>query len=254
MIEHPTGHEKIMREAPVRQPKRTRSHPPLWVEVVVVLTVAVALALVIKALFVVTFYIPSPSMEPAFVKDDRIVVQRVSYWGNGTPQRGDIVVFKDPGGWLHDPSALDSPLDAVLARIGVRPSGGHLVKRVIATAGDTITCCDAQGRISVNGTPLNEQGYISPQSRCNGPMIGDCRWTAGPVPDGHIFVMGDNRDHSADSTVHMCRTDMPCNPTDGFVNTDLVVGKVFALWWPRDHTTLLRTPATFDRVRAAPSP
>ena len=60
------------------------------------------LAIVIKAFFVQAFYIPSESMEPGLVKNDRILVQKVSYWVGGEPERGDVVVFKDPGGWLDE--------------------------------------------------------------------------------------------------------------------------------------------------------
>ena len=62
--------------------------------------IAVVLAVVLKAFFVQAFYIPSESMEPGLVKNDRILVQKVSYWCGGRPERGDVVVFEDPGGWL----------------------------------------------------------------------------------------------------------------------------------------------------------
>jgi signal peptidase I len=219
--------------------KGARPHIPVWQETLILLVIAVLLAVVLKAFFVQAFYIPSESMEPGLVKNDRILVQKVSYWGGGGPQRGDVVVFKDPGGWLG-PEDVAGPKNAAakgLEKIGLYPSGGHLVKRVIGVAGDTITCCDDQGRISVNGQPIDEKGYARPgeidQNDCYGPMTGDCSWTAGPVPAGHVFVMGDNRDHSADSTVHMCtegQTD--CVPGHEFVGDDLIVGKVLALVWP----------------------
>ena len=72
----------------------------MWQETILLLGVALVLAIVIKALFVQAFYIPSESMEPGLVKNDRILVQKVSYWFGGTPERGDVVVFEDPGGWL----------------------------------------------------------------------------------------------------------------------------------------------------------
>src|SRR3954469_23590614 len=193
----------------------SKKHLPLWQETLLLLTIAIVLAVVIKAFFVQAFYIPSESMEPGLVKNDRILVQKVSYWGGGGPQRGDVVVFKDPGGWLG-PEDVAGPKNAAakgLEKIGLYPSGGHLVKRVIGVAGDTITCCDDQGRISVNGQPIDEKGYARPgeidQNDCYGPMTGDCSWTAGPIPAGHVFVMGDNRDHPAASTVHMCTEARP---------------------------------------------
>ena len=171
---------------------------PLWQETILLLAIALVLAVVIKALFVQAFYIPSESMEPGLIKNDRILVQKVSYWGGGTPQRGDVVVFKDPGGWLNaaESAGPTNPLAKAMAKIGLYPQGGHLVKRVIGVAGDTIHCCDDKGRIEVNGQPLDEDDYVNhpDQVKCRGPMTGNCDWTAGPVPEGHIFVMGDNRD------------------------------------------------------------
>jgi signal peptidase I len=125
---------------------------------------------------------------------------------------------------------------------------------VIGVAGDTIHCCDTQGRVLVNGVPLNEASYInnSPGMDCNGPMIG-CNWTDGPVPAGHIFVMGDNRFHSADSTVHMCRPkETDCVPGDEYVPVSDVVGKVFVLLWPHNRFHVLHRPADFADVPDAP--
>ena len=240
--------------------RATRRRRPLWQETALLLGVAVVLAIVIKALFAQAFYIPSESMEPGLVKNDRILVQKVSYWFGGTPQRGDVVVFKDPGDWLDaDENAGPSgALPSLMAKVGLYPSGGHLVKRVIGVEGDVIKCCDDKGRIIVNGQPLDEESYVKEQGiACNGPMVNRCHgsWTAGPVPKGHIFVMGDNRGHSADSSVHMCPTnETDCVPGDEYVDTDLVVGRVFVLLWPRDRFSWLHRPADFATVPSATGP
>jgi signal peptidase I len=232
--------------------KAQRPHIPIWQETLILLVIAVVLAVVLKAFFVQAFYIPSESMEPGLVKNDRILVQKVSYW-RGSPERGDVVVFEDPGGWLAagDVTGPANPLTKALAKIGLFPSGGHLVKRVVGVAGDTIVCCDDDGRISVNGQAVDETVYIKDEENvdCAGPMTGSCNWSAGPVPKGHIFVMGDNRAHSADSTVHMClegQTD--CVPGREFVDVDLVVGKVFALVWPLSHFGGVGGTNAFDKV------
>jgi signal peptidase I len=229
-------------------------------ETVLLLGFAIVLALVVKTFFVQSFYIPSESMEPGLIVNDRILVQKPSYWGSGGPQRGDVIVFDDPGGWLN---ALETqqPMSLLargLAKIGLYPTGGHLVKRVIGVAGDTITCCDAEGRLSVNGVPVDEDGFIEPQTGrkgtgdCDGPMPGgamQCNWTAGPVPAGSVFVMGDNRDDSADSTVHLCRPNATrCDPDDAFVPVSDVVGKVFALAWPLGRARFEHRPEAFDDV------
>ena len=240
-------------EAPAKGSRAARPHMPVWQETLILLVVAVVLAVVLKAFFVQAFYIPSESMEPGLVKNDRILVQKVSYWGGGSPERGDVVVFADPGGWLGttDATGPDNALTQALEKIGLYPSGGHLVKRVIGVAGDTITCCDDAGRLSVNGVPIDESDYIKDEENlaCAGPMTGNCSWTAGPVPLGHVFVMGDNRAHSADSTVHMCiEGQTECVPGHEFVSTDLIVGKVFALVWPLSHFGGVGGSDAFDKV------
>lgn len=233
---------------------REEKQLPLWQETILLLGVALGLAILIKAVLLQAFYIPSESMEPGLVNNDRILVQKVSYWGGGEPQRGDVVVFKDPGDWLpaETSSGPRATVTKIMSKVGLYPSGGHLVKRVIGVAGDTITCCDKQGRISVNGQPLDETSYVASGNECNGPMPGGkdhCNWTAGPVPEGHIFVMGDNRGHSADSSRHMCRSDQTdCVPGDEYVPDDLVVGKVFVLLWPADRFRWVTRPADFDDI------
>ena len=229
--------------------KKQKKHLPLWQETVLLLAIALGLAIVIKALLVQAFYIPSESMEPGLVKNDRILVQKVSYWFGGEPERGDVVVFKDPGGWLSAVEAAGptSPVAKLMAKVGLYPEGGHLVKRVVGVEGDVISCCDKQGRIEVDGEPVEEDAFARPGTEgCFGPMTGSCDWTTAPVPEGHVFVMGDNRRHSADSTVHMCTTDeTDCVPGDEFVPVDLVVGKVFVLLWPADRFGFVHRPDAY---------
>jgi signal peptidase I len=229
-------------------------------ETVLLLAFAIALALVVKTFFVQSFYIPSESMEPGLIVNDRILVQKPSYWGSGGPQRGDVIVFDDPGEWLNGLESTQSMslLARGLAKIGLYPTGGHLVKRVVGVAGDTIVCCDEEGQISVNGQPIDEDEFIEPQTGkegtgdCDGPMPTgqrDCNWTAGPVPPGMLFVMGDNRDNSADSSAHLCGPKAAnCDPTDAYVPVKDVVGKVFALAWPLGRAHFVHTPDAFDDV------
>jgi signal peptidase I len=255
--DHSTADAAVVDGVDQADPGKSRQQLPLWQETILLLGIALVLAILIKALFVQAFYIPSESMEPGLIKDDRILVQKVSYWGSGRPERGDVVVFKDPNNWLGGAAAIgpDSPVTKAMAKVGLYPEGGHLVKRVIGVAGDVIECCDAEGRLMVNDESIDEpyarvteSGGV-PRETCAGPMTRTCEWTAGPVPEGKVFVLGDNRWHSADSSVHMCppkaRT---CQPGEEFVPTDLVVGKVFVLLWPRDRMGWIRRPDTFAAV------
>ncbi len=223
------------------QDKSKKKKPmPLWQETILLLGLALVLAVVIKTLFVQAFYIPSPSMEPQFVKNDRILVQKVSYWGS-SPSRGDIVVFEDPGGWLDpgDSNAPHSPVTRLMEKIGLYPTGGHLVKRVIGIGGDRVVCCDAKGRITVNGTALNEKSYLP-----KGTAPSQTKFDR-TIPKDHLWMMGDNRAFSYDSRGHMG------DPGGGFVDDDLVVGKVFALIWPAARHEFIHRPSTFDHIPAA---
>ncbi len=215
------------------------------------LAVALGMALVIKTFFVQAFYIPSGSMEPGLVVNDRILVQKVSYWFDDVPDRGDVVVFEDPGDWLFGPEpGPQTFLAKALARVGLYPTGGHLVKRVIGLPGDTIECCDEQGRLMINGVPIDEDDFIAPQPDCDGPMVNGCDrdWDV-TVPPDRLFVMGDNRAASADSSDRLCPPrSKSCDEDRAFVPLDLVVGKVFALVWPLGHAGFIGTPGAFDDV------
>jgi signal peptidase I len=121
----------------------------------------------------------------------------------------------------------------VLSDIGLYPTGGHLVKRVIGIGGDHVACCDEQGRVTVNGVPLDEKAYIMP-----GTNPSDRRFDV-HVPKGRLWVMGDNRANSEDSRFH---EDLPGG---GTIPERDVVGKVWAIVWPLGRAHFLHEPADF---------
>ena len=249
--QEPSARTEDTEDAP-KAPRSKRKPLPLWQESILLLVMAMLLAIVVKQFFAQAFYIPSQSMEPGLLVNDRIMVQKVSYWA-GEPERGDVVVFKDPGGWLPDSSdPAANPLTKAMTKVGLYPSGGHLVKRVVGVAGDVIECCDDDGNLKVNGVSIDESGYVKddPLSECNGPMIPGCDWKTDPVPDGKLFVMGDNRANSGDSSRHMCRAEEETDCVAGreFVSTDLVVGKLGVVIWPWKHMRVEHQPDSFDDV------
>lgn len=209
---------------------------PVWQESLLLVVTAMVMAIIVKAFFLQAFYIPSGSMEPGLLINDKILVQKVSYW-MGQPHRGDVVVFDDPGGWLpamEEPQA--NPVQRALEIVGLFPTGGHLIKRVVGVGGDEVVCCDAAGRLSVNGTTLNEP-YLRDAPNPAVEQKFDVK-----VPQGHLWVMGDNRGNSADSRVHLG------DPGGGFVDVHQVVGKAWLRVWPFNRMGFLRDPSDFDAV------
>ncbi|SEJ49556.1 signal peptidase I [Demequina mangrovi] len=196
-------------------------------ELVLVIVSALLLSLVIKTFFFQSFYIPSESMEPTLIKGDRILVTK---WRPDplALRRGDVVVFKDPANWLGratvDESGLHRVAKDVLTWTGLLPedAGEHLVKRVVGLPGDVVECTDPDGQVTVNGEALDEE-YIAEGSRACGTEF------RVEVPEDYIWVMGDNRDDSADSRAHMG------DPGGGTVPMDNIVGTTFAVVWPFDR-------------------
>ena len=189
-------------------------------EIVIILVVALGLSFVVRTFIVQAFYVPSQSMEDTLMPNDRILASKLSTRFGGV-DRGQIVVFRDPGDWL-DAAQKQSPggLPGILEWVGLLPSntGDDLVKRVIGVGGDHVRCCSTDGRIVLNGVPLTEP-YIKP-----GDTTDDVRLDV-TVPQDRIFVMGDNRNASADSRYHL-------NDNQGTVPVDNVVGRVVLTVWP----------------------
>lgn len=190
-------------------------------EVALVVATALVLSLLIKTFLIQAFSIPSESMEDTLLVGDRVLVNKLVP-GPFELHRGDVVVFTDPGGWLdrNDPAVRNNPLISVLIFVGLVPEdyGEHLIKRVIGLPGDTVACCDARGRITVNGTAIDEQ-YVRAG---NEPSEQRFRITVKP---GNLWVLGDNRSESADSRSHLFIN-------DGQVPLDDVVGKAVLVAWP----------------------
>ncbi len=228
---------------PVKGRRRRIKPIKLWREVPLLLAIALVLALGIKTFVVQAFYIPSPSMENTIMVGDRVLVNKFSPWFGAQPQRGQIVVFNDPGGWLPDTVTPDTSnvavryIKDVFTFVGLLPSDDQhdLIKRVIGIPGDEVKCCDKQGRVTVNGVPLNETSYIFPGAAPS-TIPFDVH-----VKAGFIWVLGDNRADSADSRFHMT------DKFGGMVPITDVVGHAFVLIWPPSRAGGLGIPATFQQ-------
>jgi signal peptidase I len=200
-------------------------------DLVVIFLVAVLVSFLIKTFLIRSFFIPSQSMEMTLVQDDRIIVNQLV--PEVVPiERGDVVVFKDPGGWLparadESQPPLITAVDWFLAFVGLSApdSNDHLVKRVIGLPGDTIVCCNALGQMTVNGVPLDETYVALPPGETK--VSRDDFETV--VPDDSLWVMGDNRYNSKDSRYN---TETPLK---GFVPIENVVGRAVVVSWPISH-------------------
>ncbi|MEV7932637.1 signal peptidase I [Curtobacterium sp. NPDC089185] len=183
-------------------------------DLAIIVVVALLASFLVKAYLVRAFSIPSGSMERTLLVGDRILVNELVP-GVVPLRRGDVVVFRDPGGWLR------------------ADQGDDLVKRVVGLPGDTVSCCDDRGRLSVNGYAVDEPYVV----RAPGSDRVAAEDFSVRVPAGRIWVMGDNRYDSADSRVH------------GTVPSDDVVGRAFVVTWPVDHWSVLgRYADEWDRV------
>jgi len=215
-----------------KRPARRRSPIAAFLrETTIVVVAALVLSLVIKTFFAQAFYIPSISMQDTLQVGDRLVVNKLS------PQvmdieRGDVVVFVDPGGWLTTGEPADpNLLQQVLTFIGILPEHAdeHLIKRVIGTEGDRVVCCDDEGRISVNGESIDET-YLPPGIEPSEDEFDVV------VPEGHLWLLGDYRSRSADSRYHGGAAG------GGFVPESNVVGRAFVTIWPLDRLTWMSSP------------
>lgn len=232
-----------------RQAKRIKRRRRLSAtrEIPILIGVALAIAVILKSFLVQAFVIPSGSMEQTIRIGDRVLVDKLTPWFGSEPERGDVVVFEDPGGWLtpKETKKTDPPFGVkqgkdLLTAVGLLPSDNEqdLIKRTVGVGGDHVRCCDNQGRVTVNGTPLKEP-YLHP-----GNHPSDLKFDV-HVPPGRIFVMGDHRNNSADSRYHLR------DSGHGTVSEDRVLGRAVVIAWPFGHWRRLEEPKTYASVPSA---
>ncbi|GIG60631.1 signal peptidase I [Longispora fulva] len=219
---------------------------PWWQEMPLLLIIAFCMAVLLRTFLVQAFFIPSGSMEPTLQIGDRVLVNKVVYdlW---QPERGEVVVFRGTDKWA--PEVVPAPTSSGLfGRIGrgfgdlvgfSEPSEKDFIKRIIGVPGDVVACCDAEGRVTVNGKGLDEP-YVADNSPLQDPIPGqECRarkFVKLTVQPGHVFVMGDHRGVSQDSR---------CN---GQVPIDKIIGRAFVIAWPVGRWDSLSVPKTFSEV------
>ncbi|MFJ8046106.1 signal peptidase I [Kitasatospora sp. NPDC096147] len=230
-------------ETPEGGKKKQSKQRSFWKELPILVGIALILALVIKTFFVQAFSIPSGSMQNTLQIGDRVLVDKLTPWFGAEPERGEVVVFHDPGGWLSDEPTQQSNNAVVrgiqngLSFIGLMPSANEkdLIKRVIAVGGDTVEC-QGSGPVKVNGIALDEPYIFAGNTPC-----GDKPFEPVTVPQGRIWVMGDHRADSLDSRFHQDQ------PGGGTVPVDNVVGRAFVVAWPIGNWATLPVPDTFDQ-------
>lgn len=215
--------------------KKQRS---FWKELPILIGIALVLALVIKTFLVQAFSIPSDSMQDTLQRGDRVLVDKLTPWFGATPERGEVVVFHDPGGWLPEATVEENFVQKGLSFIGLMPSANEkdLIKRVIAVGGDTVECKEG-GKVRVNGAALDESSYLFPgNTPCDDKPFGPVK-----VPKEKLWVMGDHRQDSLDSRYHQNQ------PSGGFVPENQVVGRAIVKAWPINRWGTLPVPDTFDQ-------
>ncbi|GAC1532483.1 MAG: signal peptidase I [Acidimicrobiales bacterium] len=187
-------------------------------ELPIIAALAVVIVVVLRALVVQPFYIPSASMVPQLQVNDKIVVSRLSYRIH-RPRRGDVIVFDRPPGAALDRHSLTTggPLAFATRRLGLVPRTDEFVKRVVGLPGEIIE--GRSGHVYVNGALLVEP-YLRPGLRTE-------PFAVHRVPAGQLWVMGDNRGDSEDSRFF------------GTIRTSTIVGRAILKVWPVTRVSFL---------------
>ncbi len=231
-------------QGPVKSPAKGRAKRKgrsFWKELPILIVVALLLTLVIKTYLIQAFYIPSGSMQNTLAIGDRVLVNKVVY-DTRSIHRGDIVVFSGDGSWNPGTPPASGNFfakfgESVASMFGFARDQNDYIKRVIGLPGDHVACCDAEGRVTVNGIPLNEKSYLFP-----GNAPSENRFSV-TVPADSLWVMGDHRDVSWDSRGHRYGY-----PGGGAIPESAVVGRAFIVIWPVSQFAILPIPSTFEQT------
>jgi len=215
-----------------KAPSKKRSVLLFIRDLLIIFVVALLISFMIKTFLIRSFYIPSGSMENTLQIDDRIIVNQLEP-GLIPIKRGDVLVFKDPGGWLlPQPEIVQNPIvasaDWLLSVIGLSApdSNDHLIKRAIGLPGDHVVCCNALGQMSVNDIPIDESEYVLLPAGQTAVSKDDFDVT---IPAGSLWMMGDNRYNSKDSRYN------GDTAGKGYVPIENVVGRALVVSWPLAH-------------------
>ena len=209
-------------------------------ELPILVVSALILSIIIKTFLIQFFYIPSGSMENTLLVNDRVGVNKFGALFSEV-KRGDVVVFRDPADWLppvtEESAGLGKVIKDSLVFVGVLPDPAKqfLIKRVIGVGGDRVVCCNTEGKLEINGVPVNEP-YIYP-----GDAASEMKFDV-KVPKDFVWVMGDHRGASADSRFH---TD---DPNKGMVPFSRVTGKAVVVIWPISNFGLIERGSDLAKI------
>lgn len=234
-------------------PKKEKKQRSFWRELPILILVALVLSFLLQTFIARVYLIPSESMEPTLhgcpgCTGDRIVVEKIGYHF-GDPKPGDVVVFLGPDSWSGEYKSIrsDNTIKRGIQNVGsvfglVPPDDNDLVKRVIATGGQKVECCDDQGRVLVDGKPLDEPYIVNdfpflPGSQtCDTPVKSGRCFGPVTVPEGNLWMMGDNRNNSADSRYHVG------DERQGTIPIDNVIGKARLIVLPPGRMGTISSP------------
>lgn len=216
---------------PLEDKTASTSTIPSWLEIPLIILITVITVLLMTHYIGRIYYIPSGSMEGTLQAGDRVVAEKVTYYTK-EPQAGDIIIFETPHEWEN------APTDTTIINKLMGNDKNYMIKRIVATEGQTIRCIEGDPSVMVDGKPTNTD-YIknppdNPMSTPEGNLeCGGKYFDEITVPEDSYFVMGDNRTNSLDSRYHL-------EYHNGTIHKDAIVGKAQSVIFPINRLHMLK--------------